>query len=1107
MYWQRVEQVFSAVLEAPPNERVAQLDALCGSDANLRAHVSRLLKSDGRVGSGFLEPGVVMPPPSPHTSAGAERLAIQDRPGTAIGPYTLHEQIGEGGFGVVYLAEQHKPVRRRVALKIIKPGMDTRQVVARFQAERQALALMDHPNIAHVLDGGETDSGRPYFVMELVKGIPITEYCDQCGLTTRQRLELFLPVCQAVQHAHQKGIIHRDLKPSNVMIAMQDGQPAPKVIDFGVAKAINQRLTEHTLYTQFAQMVGTPLYMSPEQAEMSPLEVDTRSDIYSLGALLYELLTGTTPFERERLKDASFDELRRIIRQEDPPQPSTRLSTLGERAGVVAHHRRSDPRRLHQLVRGDLDWIVMRALEKDRTRRYETANGFAADVQRYLVDEPVQARPPSVGYRWRKFVRRHKVGAALAAAFVLLVTVSSVVSTVLWRRAAAAEIEQSRERERAEAALAREEAQRALAERREKTTGRVAEFQASMLRGIDAERMGRTLLEELHKQIQSGLERIQIVGEDGKTRTRTPEEIKTALKQFDAVAGSINPADVANQMMDIGVLAPAAAAVEANLADEPEVLATLFTTLGRAYFSLGQFERAEPLFRRALDLRRRVHGEVHTDVAGSLIDLGQSVSGQGNYAASEQLFGEALAMNRKLRGDEHPDVAWGLTNLANSLRLQGAYAAAESLYRDALAMNRKLLKEDDPFLANSLDDLASILQDKGDYAEAEALLREALAHYHSRLGAEHRDVAICLYKLALLLHAKGDHSAGEAVAREALAISRKVLGDEHPHVAFSLNVLAGLLAAQEDYAEAEPLLREALTLNRRLEGEHPSTAATLHNLADMLHDKGDDDDAEPLFRESLALRRKLLGNQHLLTAQVLHHLAETLHGSDNFEEAEKLAAEAVDIYRGHPGWHPVELFHALSILAAIHEVSGHAPEAARIWHEALDAQRSLTPELLHPDLAPWLTRLGLALLRNREYVDAEPVLRESLRIQRQAYPDGNPEAWRRHQAASLLGDALAGRAAALAETDSQSAVNLFAQAEPLLLEAYAGLCDEQRAPAPDAAGLDLRHDALERVVYLYEAWHAAQPSQDYAARAAEWRAELEERQRGNVSTEEDAASP
>jgi len=406
-------------------ERQEYLDGACQDDAALRAEVEALLAAAHQAGS-FLESPAVAPPALVAT---IER-PIAERAGTVIGPYKLLEQIGEGGFGVVFMAEQTQPVRRRVALKVLKPGMDTRQVVARFEAERQALALMDHPNIAKVLDAGATDSGRPYFVMELVKGVPITELCDQNQLTPRERLELFIHVCQAVQHAHQKGIIHRDLKPSNILVVMHDTTPVVKVIDFGVAKALGQELTDKTLFTGFAQMVGTPLYMSPEQAGQSGLDVDTRSDIYSLGVLLYELMTGTTPFTKERFRAAGYDEIRRIIREEEPPKPSTRISTLGQAASTVSTNRKSDPRHLGRLLRGEVDWIVMKCLDKDRNRRYETANGLARDIERYLRDEPVHACPPSAWYRFHKFARRKKVALAMAACVFL--ALSGIAGGVGW---------------------------------------------------------------------------------------------------------------------------------------------------------------------------------------------------------------------------------------------------------------------------------------------------------------------------------------------------------------------------------------------------------------------------------------------------------------------------------------------------------------------------------------------------------------------------------------------------------------------------------------------------------------------------------------------------
>jgi serine/threonine protein kinase/tetratricopeptide (TPR) repeat protein len=404
-----------------PAERAAYLEQAFGGDAAMMASVEALLQAD--VGaSGFMD----RPPPGPDATID---VPVGERPGTLIGPYKLLQEIGEGGMGTVFMAEQTEPVRRKVALKLVRPGMDSRQIIARFEAERQALAMMDHPNIAKVLDAGSTATGRPYFVMELVEGIPITDYCDQNHLSPRQRLELFIPVCQAIQHAHQKGVIHRDLKPSNVLVARYDDVPVPKVIDFGVAKATGSRLTERTLFTQYGQLVGTLEYMSPEQAAFNALDIDTRRDIYSLGVLLYELLTGSTPFEKTRLRTAAFDEVLRIIREEEPPRPSTRLSTTEELPSISAS-RGMEPRQLSGLLRRELDWVVMKALEKDRNRRYESAGAFAADVRRYLDDEPVQACPPSAGYRLRKFVRRNRgmVVASVALAAVLIAGMGSVMA-------------------------------------------------------------------------------------------------------------------------------------------------------------------------------------------------------------------------------------------------------------------------------------------------------------------------------------------------------------------------------------------------------------------------------------------------------------------------------------------------------------------------------------------------------------------------------------------------------------------------------------------------------------------------------------------------------
>ncbi len=449
--------LLAALAEADAAKRAAYLDKACGADAALRRRVEELLGGHESTADSVAPPdnSCGAAPGGPTTDQPPLR-PLAERLGSWIGPYKLLQEIGEGGMGAVFMAEQDKPVRRRVALKIIKPGMDSAQVVARFEAEQQALAMMDHPNIARVLDVGTTDTGQPYFVMELVKGIPITTYCDANCLTPRERLELLVPVCQAIQHAHQKGIIHRDIKPSNILVTLHDGTPEPKVIDFGVAKAIEQRLTERTLFTQLGQVVGTPEYMSPEQAEMSGLDIDTRSDIYSLGVLTYELLTGSTPLERRRLREAGIGEVLRRVREEDPPRPSTRLSTADQLVSI-AKRRKTEPAKLARLVRGELDWIVMKALEKDRTRRYATANGLARDLQRYLADEPVEAGPPSARYRLGKFARRHRAALATAAAFAIVLVAATAVSAWLALRAA-------KSKEEAVQAYAAETEQRRLAQ-------------------------------------------------------------------------------------------------------------------------------------------------------------------------------------------------------------------------------------------------------------------------------------------------------------------------------------------------------------------------------------------------------------------------------------------------------------------------------------------------------------------------------------------------------------------------------------------------------------------------------------------------------------------
>jgi serine/threonine protein kinase len=682
-----------------------------------------------------------------------------------IGPYTLLEQIGEGGFGVVFLAEQEQPVRRRLALKIVKPGMDTREVIARFEAERQALALMDHPHIAKVFDAGATDAGRPYFVMELVQGVPITEYCDQCHLPTRERLELFIAVCQAVQHAHQKGIIHRDLKPTNVLVAMQDGQATPKIIDFGVAKAIGeQSLTERTLTTAFAQMVGTPLYMSPEQAELSPLGVDTRSDIYSLGVLLYELLTGATPFDKERLHAASYDELRRIIRDEEPPRPSTRLSQLARptsgslplegRAGewetaqlatTIAEKRRTDPRRLIQTVRGELDWIVMKCLEKDRSRRYDSAGSLSCDVERYLHDEPVQACPPSAVYRLRKFIRRNKVAAAIGTALVAAVAALTVSNFM---------IRSALNQKNVALALSLANEQRANKEfRRAQAT---SDFWSFVL-------------------------------------SSTPDGVKDSQYTL-------------RQLLD-----DSAAKLGRELNDQPEVKASNHSMIGRAYWRIGVFDRADSHLKIALDLQTKAFGAGDKHVAASLVDYAWNLGDVGRLSEAEACARNAVSICRHLQAASRE-----MSTLANALyitamaQLQqgdrvGYRATCDSLVDlqvhtgdivvdarpiwplciapDALDdMSRLTMRAEEYFAENSrlsrhfaLYVLGAAHYRTGDFRQAEERLEASIAAYPNNPVSGHDTIN---YQRLLLAMSKWQlGSEGEA---------RRLLADTQPAVAKEL---------------------------------------------------------------------------------------------------------------------------------------------------------------------------------------------------------------------------------------------------------------------------------------------------------------------------------
>lgn len=715
--WEQVKRILDEALRHAPEQRPAYLASTCGQDAGLREEVESLIASYEEAGSHFLASAapdvleIASTPSLPHTQV----LKV-------IGPYRLEEEIGRGGMGQVWRAEQTEPVRRKVALKLIRVGMYDDEMLKRFQAEQQSLAMMDHPSIAKVFDAGATTDGQPYFVMEYVPGVPITDYCDQKRLNIRDRLDLFIKVCEGVQHAHQKAIIHRDLKPANILTREIDGKPVPRIIDFGLAKATGPRIREESIYTRVGSFVGTPGYMSPEQCDPGEEDIDTRSDVYSLGVVLYVLLTGSLPFNDKPGKDGPLEEILRVVREEDPPRPSVKVSTDRGTCSTAAEARRAEPKQLVRLLRGDLDSMTMKALEKDRSRRYGSATELAADIDRYLNHEPVVARPASISYRLSKYFRRHRVGVAIAAGLIILLACFAVMQAVQLRRI-------TRERDRAD---------------------RITEFMTGIFKVSDpSERVGnsvtaRDVLDKAAKDIDTGLSK------DPELQARMMHVMGRAY-------------------MNLGLYPRAQSLFErstelGNSAVGQRNRETLRTRqdLGWILFQQGHLAEAESLQRKLLEVQRQALGPADPDTLGTIGNLATTLAERGSLAEAEKLDREVLEKQKRILGPEAFYTLATMDNLAIILAEQGRLAEAEKLEQQTLEIQYRVFGIENLGTINSMINLADFERDLGRDEDAKKLLRQALDIEGRLLGPDQTETAETNYDLACVLAKDGQ--GGEALS-------------------------------------------------------------------------------------------------------------------------------------------------------------------------------------------------------------------------------------------------------------------------------------------------------------------------------------------------------
>jgi tetratricopeptide (TPR) repeat protein len=1064
------KSLFNDALELPADERAAFLRQACGCDTVTLARVERLLAAHGR-GAAFLAS------PTGEVPAQGVGSILSEGPGSVIGRYTLLEQVGEGGFGVVFTAEQREPVVRRVALKIIKVGMDTRQVVARFEAERQALAVMDHPGIAKVFDAGATDSGRPYFVMELVRGEPITSYCDGVSMDIRGRLALLQQVCYAVQHAHQKGIIHRDLKPSNILVGETDGKPSPRIIDFGIAKATRGLPSDTAPITEQRQFLGTPEYMSPEQADSGVTDIDTRSDIYSLGILLYELLTGATPFDPKRLRSGSWEEMCRTIREDAPQRPSTRLQSTQELREVAAR-RRVEPVRLIGQVRGELDWIVMKCLEKDRSRRYETANALSLDLGRFLAGEPVLAAPPSRVYLVRTFLRRHRAQ-VIAVSMVFASLLTAVVGTTTF--------------------AVREFRQRMLAERRAEETNRVATFQAEMLANIDAPEMGFKVREDLLAEAEQGWKQSGVGADVAATR-------RTALEGLLADA---NFTSLALRILDHNIFEGAQATIDRRFAGEPRVRAYLLHSLARAMRGAGLFDRAMQPLTEALDIRRGLLPADDPDMLSSMYEMGRLLVSRFKPDEAERYTRAALEGRRRVLGSEHPDTLSSVYMLGYVLQRQNRFDEAERFQREALEGRRRALGNNHRNTLESVWRMGQLFAFQGRADEAEPYAREALERSREVLGNDSHQTVLAMGTMANVLQQQGMISEAEPLWREALERSRRLLGEDHRDTLFFRCKFAAMLLDRGDLDQAETYLDELTERRLRVLGpEHPDALESQRMIAALRRRQGRLEESESRYRATLEQTRRVLGpaqRETLVCARELTSLLDELGKTD--EAAELRARHVGAVLEAFRGWRgegdfpgPFAEFYAL--LSKVRD--------GGVFQRELEDAFQARYGALNPATLDNLTTLAWHLAREGRLDEAEPLAREAVRGFRSATaPSDSRPVWALETLAGILrGTDRPGEAIPLYEEAKRLSLDpavgkmrfdvparlgyaeclvkmeRFTDAERELMECLGGLTNAAR----NNPGVS--KPVIESLIRMYDSWHAAEPGSGHDAKAAQWRARL-----------------